>query len=307
MTINKPFVSIGLPVYNGERFLSQALDSLLEQDYDNFEIIISDNASTDATAQISAEYAGKHTKIRYYRHESTIWATGNFNHVFNLSSAEYFLWASHNMYWDRRYLTRCMEMFHSSDNLVLAGAVCNSIDMKNQLIFVDKGLSTVGSKPSERFIKYMSSLYNQVTVNGIFYGIYKRSALCRVMPMLQVIANDHLMLAQLSLEGEYFTIQEPLITKRQGGMSATLKTIAAGEKINNPFFITVPFLIREILLQKIIYHSKNISTPKKIKLSIWSIGNYLKHIPYNFSHTIAKLLPSWLKVRVKRACMNRQH
>lgn len=72
----EPLISIGLPVYNGERHIRQALDSLLAQNYGDFELIISDNASTDETQQICLEYAARDERIRYYRNERDMGGAG---------------------------------------------------------------------------------------------------------------------------------------------------------------------------------------------------------------------------------------
>jgi glycosyltransferase involved in cell wall biosynthesis len=92
MTSKIPRVSIGLPVFNGEKYLAEALDSILSQTYRDFKLIISDNASTDRTEQICREYAAKDRRIRYYRNEKNIGAPKNFNRVFELSSGKYFRW-----------------------------------------------------------------------------------------------------------------------------------------------------------------------------------------------------------------------
>jgi glycosyltransferase involved in cell wall biosynthesis len=92
-TDSQPLVSIAMPVYNGDRYICQALDSLLAQDCNNFELLISDNASTDSTAEICQEYAAQNPKIRYFRNSTNIGAISNFNQAFKLSTAKYFMWA----------------------------------------------------------------------------------------------------------------------------------------------------------------------------------------------------------------------
>ncbi len=77
-----PAVSIGLPVYNGDNFLAEAIDSILRQTMEDFELIISDNASTDRTEEICREYAAGDSRIRYYRNESNLGAMANYNLVF---------------------------------------------------------------------------------------------------------------------------------------------------------------------------------------------------------------------------------
>src|SRR5580704_17148522 len=89
---SSPRVSLALPVYNGEEFLHQAIDSLLQQTFDDFELIVSDNASTDRTAEICAEYVARDSRIRYYRNSENIGVVRNYNRSFQLAQGEYFRW-----------------------------------------------------------------------------------------------------------------------------------------------------------------------------------------------------------------------
>jgi glycosyltransferase involved in cell wall biosynthesis len=269
-------VSIGMPVYNGAQFICNALDSLLSQNYEAFEIIISDNASTDATNNICMEYANRDERIRYYRNQINMGASWNFNHVFDLSAGEYFMWASYDDYWDSKYIDTCLQTLKTSKNIVLAGTICRSIDSDtNQLIFVDKGFSTIGLNPSQRFIRYKSIIHSGSHIGGIFYGLYRKITLKQVMPIRKVIAADHLLLAELSLLGEFITVQKPLFFKRWGGASSSIKKIAAAIGINNRLFVTAPYFFREYFLQRIIFKCNNLSNLQKIKLAIWSFYNYL--------------------------------
>ena len=99
-----PKVSIGLPVYNGATHLRVAIDSLLAQSYADFELIISDNASSDETACICREYASKDSRIRYLAQPSNIGATANFNFVLDAAVGEYFMWAAHDDAWEPDFL-----------------------------------------------------------------------------------------------------------------------------------------------------------------------------------------------------------
>lgn len=274
----EPLISIGLPVYNGERHIRQALDSLLAQNYGDFELIISDNASTDETQQICLEYAARDERIRYYRNERDMGGTWNFNRVFELSAGEYFMWAAHDDYYDRRYLGACLKAFGISDAIVLAGTMCESIAPETgELILIDHGLSTIGLKPRERFKHYKSMLHcGKKNVGGIFYGVYKRDALRKVMPLKKVIATDHILLAELSFQGEFVTVQEKLMTKRYGGTSKSFESIAHSECITNPVLIKHSYLVREVLLQRIIFSTDKLTLWEKITLACWSFSNYVK-------------------------------
>src|SRR5579859_2443011 len=89
-------VSIGMPLYNAERYLVEALDSLLAQDYSNLEVIISDNASSDGTEAICRNYAARDVRIAYHRSEVNHGAVWNFNRVFELAAGDYFMWAAYD-------------------------------------------------------------------------------------------------------------------------------------------------------------------------------------------------------------------
>jgi glycosyltransferase involved in cell wall biosynthesis len=102
---NVPTVSIGLPVYNGERFLATSLDSLLEQTFEDFELVISDNASSDATEEICREYAARDARILYLRRETNRGAAWNFNSLVAETDGPYFQWATH----DDAHAPTCIE------------------------------------------------------------------------------------------------------------------------------------------------------------------------------------------------------
>lgn len=272
MIANNPLVSIGMAVYNGERYIRQALDSLLAQDFENFELIISDNASTDKTQDICLEYTEKDKRIRYYRNQTNIGAPRNFDRVFELSSGEYFMWAAHDDYWKPRYLSSCLEAFNISEAIVLAGTECDSIDPETgELILIDEGFSTVGLSPGKRFMRYKSTLHGGRHVGGIFCGIHKRSALSKVMPMKKVIATDHLVMVGLCFQGEFVTVPERLMVKRVGGGSASLGSLARAYGVSNQLLVKGTYLTREAMLQRIIFQTDKLKPPEKIWLVCWSL------------------------------------
>jgi glycosyltransferase involved in cell wall biosynthesis len=128
-----PKVSIGLPVWNGEEFLPKALDSLLGQTLADFELIISDNASTDATEAICKSYGDRDARIRYYRNDENIGLQGNTQRVLDLATAPLFMWACHDDVWDPSYLGKMVEQLDRDKSLVLAGSNAASIDERGTL------------------------------------------------------------------------------------------------------------------------------------------------------------------------------
>ena len=104
----QPLVSIGLPVFNGEDFLENALDSILNQTYKNIEVIVCDNASTDRTSSIISAYHKNDDRIKYHRQEINIGAAGNYNRTFELSIGKYFKWAAHDDVMHENYIEQCV-------------------------------------------------------------------------------------------------------------------------------------------------------------------------------------------------------
>ncbi len=92
MTSGAPRVSIGLPVFNGERYLARAIDSILAQDFRDLELVVCDNASTDRTAEICAAYARRDPRVRYHRNPRNLGAGPNYDRCFHLARGEYFKW-----------------------------------------------------------------------------------------------------------------------------------------------------------------------------------------------------------------------
>ena len=119
-TRHAPRLSIGLPVYNGERLLPQAIECLLAQSFGDFEIVIGDNASTDRTQEICQDYVRRDPRIRYVRHEHNLGAVANFNRVFELSAAPLFKWAAHDDLHRETYLEACISLLDAHPDLVLA-------------------------------------------------------------------------------------------------------------------------------------------------------------------------------------------
>ena len=91
-----PRVSVGLPVFNGERYLARAIESVLRQDFADFELVVSDNASTDRTGEICEEYARRDARVRYVRNPRNLGAGPNYDRCFRLARGEYFKWAAHD-------------------------------------------------------------------------------------------------------------------------------------------------------------------------------------------------------------------
>src|SRR3981081_3468078 len=137
-----PVVSIGMPVYNGEGFVRQALESILIQDYLNFELIISDNASTDATSKICGG-TPTGTRVRYVRNETNLGASPNHKRVFEMGTGDYLKWAAHDDECLPTFLSRCMSVFGEAPQSVV-------LVYPQSLIIAGKG-ECLGSSGARKF------------------------------------------------------------------------------------------------------------------------------------------------------------
>src|SRR2546425_2356723 len=156
----RPRVSVGMPVYNGERYLAEAVDSLLAQTYEDFELIICDNASTDRTGEIARSYAARDTRVRYARNEKNLGAGGNFRRGFALASGEYFRWAASDDVCAPQSLARCVEVLDQEPAAVLAYPSTRFIDEHGRVTgeCYDDRLHLQASRASERFRQVLERL-----------------------------------------------------------------------------------------------------------------------------------------------------
>ena len=240
MSINNPRVSIGLPVYNAENFLKEALDSILSQTFEDFELIISDNASIDKTEDICRKYATQDNRIKYYRNKQNIGAARNYNRVVDLSKGEYFKWANHDDLCAPEFLERCVAILEQSPSVILSYS--RSILINEQGHFeanLLKNLDINSPKSHERFKRFRilrnkkelgkkglwSSIYMPI------YGLIRKNCLEKTGLIGSYIASDLVLLDELALLGEFYEVPEYLFFKRKHKQKSTTAHRAYDERI----------------------------------------------------------------------------
>jgi len=205
MTVDGPLLSIGLPVFNGERYLCKALDSLLTQSLSDFELIISDNASTDGTEAICRRYAASEPRIRYHRQSVNIGAGRNYNFVFRKSCGRYFKWAAHDDYQDATCLQACINVLETCPDVVLCHGMLVDIDEAGTILTVhDRGKRGL-AEPVERFWQMVNQGHNCAEI----FGVIRREVLAKSQLIRDYTDSDRTLLAQLALAGRIY--QEPTV------------------------------------------------------------------------------------------------
>ncbi len=206
---NYPLVSIGMPVFNGEKSLAQALDALLKQDYTNLEIIISDNGSTDHTPEICQEFLKKDSRIKYYHSPENLGSNWNFNRVFNLSSGKYFMWAAHDDLRDLSFVRACVEKLEQFPEAVLCHTH-TSIFIENR-----KERLVVANLDSFDGVTGLVGRYRETLKHFpavAIYGVYRSAALKKTHIFERAIATDLAFIQELSIYGSFVQVPEILFT-----------------------------------------------------------------------------------------------
>jgi len=208
---NKPRVSIGLPVYNGERYIAETLDSLIAQTFRDFELNICDNASTDRTEKICRSYAHRDGRIRYFCNESNLGAARNYRRVFELSVGEYFRWANCDDLFAPESLDRCVKILDQEPSVVLVYPKTKFIDEEGRVTSeYDDQLHLQSPQASERFVQLLQRLKY---VNAI-YGLVRADVLRKTGLIRNFIGGDIPLMAELTLYGKFWEIQEFLFYRR---------------------------------------------------------------------------------------------
>ncbi len=238
--VRLPKLSIGVPVYNGERYLEEVLRSLLDQGYDDCEIVISDNASTDRTEEICRDYAAKDPRIRHFRNTTNIGAAPNFNRAFRLCRGAFFKWVAYDDYYAPTYLERCMGALDGAPEAVLAHTDVLLVDGAGQPLPHDPEtnsfwtaagnpvmpvepphLASAGA-PEPRF----DDILHRVNRCSAVFGVIRADVLRATGLQRSYYGADKVLLAELALRGPFVQIEDRLFHKRvHPSMSFLLSTM----------------------------------------------------------------------------------
>ncbi len=173
-----PLISIGVPVYNGKRYLREALDSALAQDYPHFEVIVSDNASTDGTEAVAREYAEKDARIRYWRNAENLGALPNFGQAFALSNGKYFTWlACDDVLSSPRYLSTTAAFLDANPDVMLCGGDFHLLDLEGPGQLTTWTFPQIYPNRESRDVRSIYFGWPQDPACFAIYGMFRREAL----------------------------------------------------------------------------------------------------------------------------------
>ena len=208
-----PAVTIGIPVFNGELYLEEAIRSVLAQTRDDLELVISDNASTDRTQEICSDYAGKDRRVRYFRSARNLGAAPNYNICFGHARGRYFKWLAHDDRISPTYVAKTTRVLETRPDAVLCNAVVSYIDGTGApLGLYNTRLAKADVvSASERFALMVLRSHSCVD----FFGMFRRSALESSLLHGTFHGADRALLAQMALRGRMVQIPAPLVQMRE--------------------------------------------------------------------------------------------
>ncbi len=216
-----PQVSIGIPTYNRSGSLMRALNSVVNQTYQNLEIIISDNASSDATQKICQEFCNADKRIKYIRQPYNRGATANFAEVLSHATGHYFMWLGDDDWIDKAYVCECLKILTARPEYSLVCGIAK--------YYANRKVSHWGEKLNLLHdLGYLRVLlyYAKLSGNGAFYGLMKKVELDR-FTLQNVMGGDWLIVAGIAFLGKFKTIESVSIHRSLGGSTASFKKMAS--------------------------------------------------------------------------------
>lgn len=247
---HKPKVSIGLPVYNGEKSIRNTIDSILSQTFKNFKLIISDNASSDSTYAICQEYVLRDKRIKYIRQNKNMGVNWNFNFVLKQSNSEYFIWISSDDTWHPEFLQKNIDILENNKDVV--GSIgdiiySNTVNYKFEL--------NINIKTNLKKFRYVQPAYGtyenkvksylKICQGSMIYGLFRRKQLQMNITINEFFATSDLSIILNVLKyGNLHVIDQKLLHRYDKGSHSVIETM---HKYNvSPFkiiFLELPFTV----------------------------------------------------------------
>ncbi|MGB2714041.1 MAG: glycosyltransferase family 2 protein [Vicinamibacterales bacterium] len=213
MNALEPRVSVGLPVYNGDTYLQNTLERLLQQDFENFELVICDNASTDRTQEICRDFAARDRRIRYHRNERNLGLAVNHNRTFELARGQFFKWAAHDDDFPKRMLLRFVQAFDElPPNVAVVYSRCEYIDEFGSSEWVDSDhVDLDDPRPHKRLAQMLWNIH----MYNCNYGLIRSDMLRRTRLFGKYPMSDHVLFAELAILGRLVELPEALLRIRR--------------------------------------------------------------------------------------------
>ena len=284
-----PKVSIGLPVYNGAESLGQVIECLINQTFTDFELIISDNASTDDTAAICRKYSELDKRISYVRQTVNIGAVANFNFVLEQASGELFMWAAADDAWDASFISTLVTSMEDNPDAAVSFSNLRVIDADGNPV-MDFSFDWLSRESQQQQIQGYLAADPILGACNLMYGLFRRKILLAATQQFfwteDHFSADFSFILYVLLQGRFIHTPLNLFEKRVGGLSWSMRTnLSIMDKLKK-----VNSMYRDARM--VIRNNNSMSLARKARLEILAWYGFVKFLGF-------RLLPSmkWNKVR----------
>lgn len=283
-----PLVSIGLPVYNGERYLRRALNSLLAQDYSNFQLLISDNASTDRTREICEEYAARDSRVSLNVNETNIGLVANFQLVLERARGQYFMWAAHDDVWTNTFIGSMIQELETHPDAAVAMSAVQRVYENGETH--DLVRYPGRANPNTMTTFQLALALAEGSPHHLFiYGLFRTEFLQQAFVNFpRVIASDRLMMIQAALSTRFRFVDEVLHIRCINNNPIPLRY--KDEEYGKAWQKRTAHLRKDIALGPYLLRSQIIPWQRKFWipiLVIWPPLKRLYHRMYRFFYALA--------------------
>ncbi len=207
----RPRVSVGMPVYNREKYVAAAIEAHLNQTYADFELVITDNASTDRSEDICRAYAAKDPRVKFYRNPGNLGAAGNYRRCFELSAGEYFRWTPSDDLVSPNLLERAVQVLDSDPSIMVAYGRTKLIDDQgNVTADFDERLHIMDERPSDRWMAVM----RRIRLGNLHYGLTRTDQFRHTGLLRSYSGGDFPLIAEMALYGKFFEIPDAFFYRR---------------------------------------------------------------------------------------------
>ena len=214
--VKPPRVTVGVPTFNRAGSLPRALDSVLAQGYAELELLIADNASTDATPKVCADYAARDHRVRIMRHPRNIGLTGNFNALLAAAAGELVMVLADDDWLEPTYVEHCLAALDADPGLVVASGGARFHGVAGTPV-AGVELDLLDDDPARRVGRYFAGVADNVTI----YGLMRRAALMPLLPMQNRLAGDWLLCGRLAMTGRIRTVGSTWVNRSVSGTSSS--------------------------------------------------------------------------------------
>jgi glycosyltransferase involved in cell wall biosynthesis len=251
-----------MPLYNEARWLRQALDALCAQTFTDWEMIVSDNASTDITWDVLQEYAAKDPRILLHRQPENIGSIDNFEFVLAQAQGDYFVWASGHDLWSSNFLEVLLKEMQANPKLVLCVPQGILIDEENRpLVIYEEMFDT---RPEQTAAGRILALHRELKRCNAVYGLHRREVLLRTLPWPRVVGGDSVILVRVAALGDVLSSPAALWFRRRNRQQTSLEMArhrVQALKLSNlaavfPLFVTRVVVMAEFFKASGPFHAR---------------------------------------------------